>query len=522
MMNKLKIDHLNQELLTGPTYDLIKGTCKSAAELEYHLEEVFKATNEQLDWNNPKGMPYPHNLSKPLPLIPNVRGRFIIPFDHFINNDLEYLNGGSSSRKYTTSITKLRVWICYQKTLPKDVYSRTEIIAVMKSQNHGNSSVIVIGRDYGFVDRDGKLTNLSLDDRYALNVALRIFYTSAGNPIKEILLKLNLPDHKILKDGGEVKEFQRSFRHFDTERLSRSDKVLKLKNFKKDATLKLSRSTNQECAQDHISTYILIFISNTLIEFSMVLKDCDGIPKRPAMFLNLWRYKVVRHRYSNPMIQPEPEGSTQGYPLVSVEVLRFDTSAGNPVKEILLKLNIPDHKSILTDSKLVNAKKDPLTFDDLMASTIDFTKFSKNRLKKDKITKADLEDQHDYENLEDFFFNNDLEYLKTGNKEWKYVASLTKTKAARYDLKGDEIDDLVNALHTFTCGVIIERRVEDADELYKFSDGTLKSVHDNLHKMLHNFVLGYNHGMPKRAWTEKDHKKTDEIVKLIDNLLLER
>ncbi|GJY08439.1 hypothetical protein Tco_0375493 [Tanacetum coccineum] len=29
------------------------------------------------------------------------------------------------------------------------------------------------------------------------------FDTSAGNPVKEILLKLNLPDHRILKDGGE-------------------------------------------------------------------------------------------------------------------------------------------------------------------------------------------------------------------------------------------------------------------------------------------------------------------------------
>ncbi|GKF46533.1 hypothetical protein Tco_0136335, partial [Tanacetum coccineum] len=29
------------------------------------------------------------------------------------------------------------------------------------------------------------------------------FYTSAGNPVKEILLNLNLPDHRILKDGGE-------------------------------------------------------------------------------------------------------------------------------------------------------------------------------------------------------------------------------------------------------------------------------------------------------------------------------
>ncbi|GJV53915.1 endoglucanase 1-like protein [Tanacetum coccineum] len=30
---------------------------------------------------------------------------------------------------------------------------------------------------------------------------------------------------------------------------------------------------------------------------------------------------------------------------------RFDTPAGNPVKKILLKLNLSDHRSILTDSK---------------------------------------------------------------------------------------------------------------------------------------------------------------------------
>ncbi|GJR38245.1 hypothetical protein Tco_1213929 [Tanacetum coccineum] len=97
------------------------------------------------------------------------------------------------------------------------------------------------------------------------------------------------------------------------------------------------------------------------------------------MYLNFWSYKAVRHMYSNPIIQPELEGSTQGYLLVSVEVLRdythfyrlshselvdiekvtvcsslrslkdkvpieFDTSAGNPVNEILLKLNLPDHR----------------------------------------------------------------------------------------------------------------------------------------------------------------------------------
>ncbi|GJT27915.1 hypothetical protein Tco_0908190 [Tanacetum coccineum] len=36
---------------------------------------------------------------------------------------------------------------------------------------------------------------------------------------------------------------------------------------------------------------------------------------------------------------------------LKTEVKAFDTSTGNPIKEILLKLNLPDHRSILTDSK---------------------------------------------------------------------------------------------------------------------------------------------------------------------------
>nr|GEY29925.1 hypothetical protein [Tanacetum cinerariifolium] len=108
LINRIKVDRLTPELLAGPTYELMKGSCKSLVELEYHLEEVFKAITDQLDWVNPEGQQYPHNLLKPLPLIPNNQGRRVIPFEHFINNDLEYLRRGASSRKYTTSITKTK------------------------------------------------------------------------------------------------------------------------------------------------------------------------------------------------------------------------------------------------------------------------------------------------------------------------------------------------------------------------------------------------------------------------------
>nr|GEW07606.1 hypothetical protein [Tanacetum cinerariifolium] len=102
----LKVDTLTHELLAGLTYELMKGSCKSLVKLELFLEEVYKVTTDQLDWNNLEGQQYPHDLRKPLPLIPTSRGHRVIPFDYFINNDLEYLRGGVSSQKYTTSVTK--------------------------------------------------------------------------------------------------------------------------------------------------------------------------------------------------------------------------------------------------------------------------------------------------------------------------------------------------------------------------------------------------------------------------------
>nr|GEW20110.1 hypothetical protein [Tanacetum cinerariifolium] len=49
IMNRLRVDTLTHKLLAGPTYELMKGSCTSLIELEYHLEEVYKATTDQLD-----------------------------------------------------------------------------------------------------------------------------------------------------------------------------------------------------------------------------------------------------------------------------------------------------------------------------------------------------------------------------------------------------------------------------------------------------------------------------------------
>ncbi|GJR28175.1 hypothetical protein Tco_1104407 [Tanacetum coccineum] len=91
VMHNLKIDNLTQQHLVGPTFNMLKGTCKSRVELEYHFKECYKAVTDRPDWNNPKGQEYPFDLSKPLPLIQD-RGRQVVPADYFFNN-LEYLKG---------------------------------------------------------------------------------------------------------------------------------------------------------------------------------------------------------------------------------------------------------------------------------------------------------------------------------------------------------------------------------------------------------------------------------------------
>nr|GEY01551.1 copia protein [Tanacetum cinerariifolium] len=54
LMNRLKGDTLTPKLLASPTYELMKGSRKSLVEIEFFVEEVYKATTDQLDWVSPE------------------------------------------------------------------------------------------------------------------------------------------------------------------------------------------------------------------------------------------------------------------------------------------------------------------------------------------------------------------------------------------------------------------------------------------------------------------------------------
>nr|GFA31732.1 hypothetical protein [Tanacetum cinerariifolium] len=196
IMNRLKVDTLTPKLLAGPTYELMKGSCNSLIKLEYHLEEVYKATTDQLDWVNPEGQQYPHNLLQPLPLIPDNRGRH-----EPINYAKHALWGVSHWGRKRQQFYGFAV----NRESALDVYSKRRIIAVtslkiVEWHNYKHLDWILVRRDddkvYKFKEGNfkrlrlqdiedmllllvqGKLSNLTIKERFAFNVSLRMFTRS--------------------------------------------------------------------------------------------------------------------------------------------------------------------------------------------------------------------------------------------------------------------------------------------------------------------------------------------------------
>nr|GEV37374.1 hypothetical protein [Tanacetum cinerariifolium] len=145
-------------------------------------------------------------------------------------------------------------------------------------------------------------------------------------------------------------------------------------------------------------------------------------------------------------------------------------------------------------NQMVSVTKDPLTFNDLIATPIYFSKYMFNGLKIDNLTQDILLGPPGHRTVAvDYFFNNDLEYLKTSNPYVTYTTS-TKTKAARYKI--ERIKDMVPMLWSptwkilgvksvsvkklYEYGHLEEIMVKRADcQLYKFKEGDFVDLYMN-------------------------------------------
>ncbi|GJT21569.1 hypothetical protein Tco_0891506 [Tanacetum coccineum] len=104
-------------------------------------------------------------------------------------------------------------------------------------------------------------------------------------------------------------------------------------------------------------------------------------------------------------------------------------------------------------NQMVLATNGPLTFNDLMATLIEFSKYTNliGTIQKDIVTPFDLSKPLPLQGrpgyltvVVDYFFNNDMEYMKTFDPKKTYTTSITKTKTTQYKIVG--IEDMVPTL----------------------------------------------------------------------------
>ncbi|GKE46830.1 hypothetical protein Tco_1478088 [Tanacetum coccineum] len=163
VLNRLKIDNLTQDIMLGPVYNLLKGTCSSSIELEYHFQECFNALTDRLDWNNSEGDRYPFDLSKPLPLQGHP-SHLTVAADYFFNNDLEYLKSSDLERTPTKvgydkdALKGIKHWgerrkLWHRSQLNKfskhNVYSTKKILRVKSVSVNKHARIWSSGRDHG-------------------------------------------------------------------------------------------------------------------------------------------------------------------------------------------------------------------------------------------------------------------------------------------------------------------------------------------------------------------------------------
>ncbi|GJY83363.1 gag-pol polyprotein, partial [Tanacetum coccineum] len=443
-----------------------------------------------------------------------------------------------------------------------------------------------------------------------VSVEVLRFYTSAGNPVKEILLKLNLPDHRILKDGGEVFTYDEVF----TLKGSRddSDKDQDPSAGSDQGTKRRKSSKEAESSRDSRSREK---------KSSSTSKDASQSQRKHSG--KSAHAEEPSHIVDDSGVQQDQQfdtGNNDEQP-ANKEVSKADWFK-KPERPPTLDSdwNRRQHVDSLPPqnwiSQVAHAKEPRTLFNELINTSFDFSVFVLNWLNIKDLTQEILVGlkplllipYHRGRQVipQDFFINNDLEYLKGGDLSRRYSTSGMKTKATTYEIKW--IKDLVHNLWSPVKDVysrkriiavtrltimkkydydhleeikvrqddqklwiVIQRRVEDlqlgvesyqkklnltkpdtfkstlrnrttytaysnpkgmiykdlnnrnrlmcADELQKFSDGTLDDVQTVLYDIAKGIRMEY---LPKRKWSRLDKRRARVMVQDIDKQLYER
>nr|GEY17202.1 retrovirus-related Pol polyprotein from transposon TNT 1-94 [Tanacetum cinerariifolium] len=226
------------EKTSSPTYELMKGSCKSLVKLEFFLEEVYKATTDQLDWNNPEGQQESaRNVKRRIIAVTELQ---IVEWHNYKHLDWIIVHRDDEKLYKFKEGNLKRLHI-------QDIEGMLLLLPESKGSTQGYPLVSVevfrnIELLYGIEDNHHVPSDAMHNPSQPLKVRKTLFQNSRRFTHFYRLSDSELAGRssrirRILKDGGEGTCFQLSQRFIATcSYLTNNEEVLKLKNFKKDAS----------------------------------------------------------------------------------------------------------------------------------------------------------------------------------------------------------------------------------------------------------------------------------------------
>ncbi|GJU42605.1 hypothetical protein Tco_1195562 [Tanacetum coccineum] len=104
---KMGKTELTQADLEGQAYEVVKVFYPDIVHLQFQMEECHKMLTDQIDWTNPKGNQVRIDINRPLPPS-GPPGHVTVQTQFFFNHDLDYLRYGSKGSGQALSFSKMK------------------------------------------------------------------------------------------------------------------------------------------------------------------------------------------------------------------------------------------------------------------------------------------------------------------------------------------------------------------------------------------------------------------------------
>ncbi|GJW55475.1 hypothetical protein Tco_0099560 [Tanacetum coccineum] len=353
---------------TGPAYEIVKVFHPNVVHLQFQMEECHKLLTNKMDDAILK-----YNVSKPLPLGCEL-GHITIQSDFFFNKDLEYLRFGRKIRRPTLSISKMKAAfypdVGLEQLVPDQFWIEEECqydIAAMYGISHW-----WFQRQGFYIDRlsfEGDRKAVRTHMRILSVIRIKVFSMYGYNYMKKIVLcQADLKEYVIA---------ERDFKYMypsDFEYLYLLNLQGHLNHLSPDDKKVLTTAVNlwtRNLVIRQRVEYFQLGIESYQMQLNLTKPRWDA-----TRFEFMHDYTVIdspravtfRDRYEVQMIirfneiYKFSDGTLQQIDeALNYRVKEFRVNRTNPGMntrfwtkkdvEIRLKMNLPDHRSVLTDQE---------------------------------------------------------------------------------------------------------------------------------------------------------------------------